>query len=339
MTEIDHYNTSQLQRAQALNDLARVFATSIRLRDSLIEILKSIQKSFYFDRTSLYLVDPKTNELQEAYSADLSGEVKEIDITANLSKNFTSYCDSDYGICPAVKGSDIVLTIPLTLQTKNLGWMVFDNMLSRMPIATEDMLSLKQFSAQIALAIDNARLFEKVQELSNYDELTKLALRRFFNENLSQEIYRSKRFNLTLSLILMDIDYFKTINDTYGHLLGDEALKEVSGVILNSLRQTDLPCRYGGDEIVIMLPRTTGEEAKSIAKRLSEKVSAIKLNPKYTGGADIKLSISQGIAVFPYDTEDQSELIKRADEALYDVKQHGRGFWALYGDVKDGRIK
>lgn len=339
MTEIDHYNTSQLQRAQALNDLARVFATSIRLRDSLIEILKSIQKSFYFDRTSLYLVDPKTNELQEAYSADLSGEVKEIDITANLSKNFTSYCDGDYGICPAIKGSDIVLTIPLTLQTKNLGWMVFDNMLSRMPIATEDMLSLKQFSAQIALAIDNARLFEKVQELSNYDELTKLALRRFFNENLSQEIYRSKRFNLTLSLILMDIDYFKTINDTYGHLLGDEALKEVSGVILNSLRQTDLPCRYGGDEIVIMLPRTTGEEAKSIAKRLSEKVSAIKLNPKYTGGADIKLSISQGIAVFPYDTQEQSDLIKRADEALYYVKQHGRGFWALYGDVKDGRIK
>lgn len=339
MTEIDHYNTSQLQRAQALNDLAKVFATSIRLSDSLIEILKSIQKSFYFDRTSLYLVDPKTNQLQEAYSADLSGEVKQIDINEALSKNFTLNCDGTTNICPAVRSSDIIMTLPLTLQGKNLGWMVFDNMLSRMPIATEDIMSLKQFSAQIALAIDNARLFEKVQELSNYDELTKLALRRFFNENLAQEIYRSKRFNLTLSLIIMDIDYFKTINDTYGHLLGDEALKAVSGVISGSLRQTDLPCRYGGDEIVIMLPRTTGEEAKNIAKRLSEKVASIELNPKYTGGADIKLSISQGISVFPYDTDDQNDLIKRADEALYYVKQHGRGFWALYGDIKEGKMK
>ena len=339
MTEIDHYNTSQLQRAQALNDLAKVFATSIRLSDSLIEILKSIQKSFYFDRTSLYLVDPKTNQLQEAYSADLSGEVKQLDINEVLSKNFMPCREDKAAIGPAVRNSDIVLTIPLTLQGKNLGWMVFDNMLSRLPIATEDILSLKQFSAQIALAIDNARLFEKVQELSNYDELTKLALRRFFNENLAQEIYRSKRFNLTLSLIIMDIDYFKTINDTYGHLLGDEALKAVSSVISGSLRQTDLPCRYGGDEIVIMLPRTTGEEAKNIAKRLSEKVSAIELNPKYTGGTDIKLSISQGIAVFPYDTDEQNDLIKRADEALYYVKQHGRGFWALYGDIKEGKMK
>ena len=137
----------------------------------------------------------------------------------------------------------------------------------------------------------------------------------------------------------MDIDYFKSINNIYGHLLSDEALKAVSSVISSSLSQTEMTCLYGGDEIVIMLPRTTGEEAKNIAKRLSEKVSAIELNPKYTGGADIKLSISQGISVFPYDTDDQNDLIKRADEALYYVKQHGRGFWALYGDIKEGKMK
>lgn len=335
MTEIDHYNTSQLRRAEVLNDLAKVFATSLRLSDSLIEILKSIQKSFQFDRTSLYLVDPKTHALQEAYSADLSGEVKQIEINAAMYKNFTSYCDKDFSVCPLVKNSEIVLTLPLTLKGKNLGWLVFDNMLSRVPIATEDILSLRQFSAQIALAIDNARLFEKVQELSNYDELTKLALRRFFNENLSQEIYRSKRFNLMLSLIIIDIDYFKGINDTYGHLLGDEALKAVSEVIRSSLRQTDMPCRYGGDEILIMLPRTSGEEAKNISKRLSEKVSKIKLHEGLTGGEKVKLSISQGISVFPYDTDEQADLIKRADEALYYVKQNGRGFWALYSEIKD----
>ena len=334
MTEIDHYNTSQLRRAEVLNNLTTVFATSLRLSDSLIEILKSIQKSFHFDRTTLYLVDPKTNGLQEAYSADLSGEVKQIEISRNMYKSFTS-CGDDFSVCPVVKNSEIVLTLPLTLKGKNLGWLVFDNMLSRVPISTEDILSLRQFSSQIALAIDNARLFEKVQELSNYDELTKLSLRRFFNENLSQEIYRSKRFNLMLSLIIIDIDYFKGINDTFGHLLGDEALKAVSEVIRSSLRQTDMPCRYGGDEILIMLPRTSGEEAKNIAKRLSEKVSKIKLHEGLTGGEKIKLSISQGISVFPYDTDQQADLIKCADEALYYVKQRGRGFWALYSEIKD----
>lgn len=334
MTEIDHYNTSQLRRAEVLNNLTTVFATSLRLSDSLIEILKSIQKSFHFDRTTLYLVDTKTNALQEAYSADLSGEVKQIEISRNMYKSFTS-CGDDFSVCPVVKNSEIVLTLPLTLKGKNLGWLVFDNMLSRVPISTEDILSLRQFSSQIALAIDNARLFEKVQELSNYDELTKLSLRRFFNENLSQEIYRSKRFNLMLSLIIIDIDYFKGINDTYGHLLGDEALKAVSEVIRSSLRQTDMPCRYGGDEILIMLPRTSGEEAKNIAKRLSEKVSKIKLHEGLTGGEKIKLSISQGISVFPYDTDQQADLIKCADDALYYVKQRGRGFWALYSEIKD----
>lgn len=332
MTEVDYYNTSQLLRAQALNELAKVFATSLRLSDSINEILKNIQKTFHFDRTSLYLLDVKKNKFSEAYTADLSGEVKEIDVK-EMYKVFSLENYEGQNICPLTAQNDIVLSLPLRLQNKNLGWLVFDNMLSRVPIAEEDILSLKQFSSQIALAVDNARLFERVQELSNYDELTKLALRRFFKENLTQEIYRSKRFNLALSLILMDIDHFKVINDTYGHILGDEALKAVSEVIRQSLRQTDIPCRYGGDEILILLPRTTGEEAKSIAKRLSERVSKITLPARLTRGEDIKLSVSQGIAVFPYDSDNASSLIQRADDALYYVKEHGRGFFSLYNEV------
>jgi diguanylate cyclase (GGDEF)-like protein len=339
MTEVDYYNTAQLRRAQALNELARVFATSIRLSDSLSEIVRNIQKTFHFDRTSLYLTDPKTGKLDEAYSADISGEVKTIDSAADIHRKFIVDCQEDAHSCPLIARSDIVLTLPLVLQNKNLGWLVFDNMLSRVSISEEDILSLKQFSTQVALAIDNARLFEKVQELSNYDELTKLCLRRFFNENLAQEIYRSKRFNLTFSLILMDLDHFKNINDTYGHILGDEALKAVSEVIRNSLRQTDIPCRYGGDEILILLPRTTGEEAKNIAKRLSERVRSIELPKRLTRGEEIKLTISQGISVYPYDSEEPADLINRADEALYHVKEGGRGFWELYSDVKAAENK
>ncbi len=337
LTEADHYNISRLYRAHALSELTKVFAKSIRLGDSIIEILKNIQKSFRFDRTSLYLSDTKTDNLTEAYTADLSGEVKKIDISENIYKNFTNNCEDGTNICPVAAKSDIVLSLPLVFQNKLLGWLVFDNILSRIAIPQEDITSLRQFSSQVALAIDNARLFEKVQELSNYDELTGLALRRFFNESLAQEIYRSKRFNLTVSIILLDLDYFKGINDTYGHIMGDEALKAVAHVIQSSLRQTDLPCRYGGDEIVIMLPRTTAEEAKNIAARLSARVRAIKLPERLTRGEDIKLSISQGIACFPYDTDDEKDLMLKADKALYHVKETGRGVWAAYSDLKEDK--
>jgi diguanylate cyclase (GGDEF)-like protein len=333
MAEIDHYNTAQLKRAVALNDLAQVFATSIRLSDSLEEILKSVQSSFCFDRTSLYLADPQTGKMQGGLSVDIAGEVKNLDEQNALLGQFCGECAQEFGLCPAFGMSDISITLPLRLQNKNLGCLVFDNVLSRSPISQEDVLSLRQFSAQIALAIDNARLFEKVQELSNYDELTKLTLRRFFNENFAQEVYRSRRFNLTFSLLLMDIDHFKNINDEHGHMLGDEVLKAVSEVIRSSLRQTDIPCRFGGDEIMILFPRTTGDEALNIAKRLSAKVSAIKLPERLARGADIKLSVSQGIAVFPYDGDEQADLIRRADDALYYVKEHGRGFCKLYSET------
>jgi len=306
-----------------MNKLATVFATSLRLSDSLQEILLSIQDTFRFDRTSLYLCDPKTKEITEGYSVDLSGEVKTLEIRENIK-----------ALLEEASNSDIRLMIPLSVQGKNLGYMCFDNVLSRTPIKEEEELSLRQFSLQIALAIDNARLFEKVQELSNYDDLTGLALRRFFKENLAQEIYRSKRFNLMFSLILLDIDYFKQINDTYGQLFGDAALKAVSNIIKESLRQTDMPCRYGGDEIVILLPRTSGEEAKHIAARLLKRVKEVELPTDLSGGKVVKLSISQGIAVFPTDSDEVNDLFKCADDALYHVKQGGRGFYALYEEIK-----
>ena len=323
LTEVDMYHSAQLKRAEAMNKLTTVFATSLRLRDSLQEILLSIQDTFRFDRTSLYLSDPKTNEITEGYSVDLSGEFKTLEIGENINKE----------LADEASNSDIRLIIPLSAQSKNLGFMCFDNVLSRTPIKKEEVLSLKQFSQQIALAIDNARLFEKVQELSNYDDLTGLALRRFFKENLAQEVYRSKRFNLMFSIILLDIDHFKQINDTYGHLFGDAALKEVSRIIRESLRQTDIPCRYGGDEMVILLPRTSGQEARHIAARLLKKVKEIELPANLSGGQIVKLSISQGIAVYPTDSDDENEIFKCADDALYYVKQGGRGFYALYEEI------
>lgn len=333
-TEIDQAKNQRLNVSTALNDLSTIFASSLRLNDGLELILKGVKKYFRFDRVRLYLTDSYGRKIKSVLGVDVSGEVTQEDVQM-LGEQESTLLKEVFDSAATYRATRSVIYIPLKLQRNKIGFLAFDNILSRRPIGYLDFISLQQFASQMALSIDNTRLFERVQELSNYDELTKLPVRRYFNEKFAEEMYRSHRFDLSLSLLIMDIDWFKTINDTYGHQLGDWALQEVSRVIRSCLRQTDVPCRFGGDEIMLMLPRTTSEEAKLIAQRLQEHITAITLPERYTDGKQVHLSISQGVATFPQDGSSADELFEKADKALYVVKQHGRGHYAVYHDVAD----
>ena len=333
-TEIDQAKNQRLNVSTALNDLSTIFASSLRLNDGLELILKGVQKYFRFDRVRLYLTDGEGNKIKSVLGVDISGQVTQ-QAGDSLPAAEQNLLKEVFDSAATYRSTRSIIYIPLKVQRTKVGFLAFDNILSRRKVGYLDFISLQQFATQMALTIDNARLFERVQELSNYDELTKLPVRRYFNEKFAEEIYRSKRFDLTMCLIIMDIDWFKQINDGYGHQIGDWALKEVSRVIRTSLRQTDVPCRFGGDEMVVMLPRTNSEEAKIIAKRLKERICAITLPDRYTDGKAVHLSISQGISCFPFDGETSEALLEKADKALYVVKQNGRGSFAVYREVAD----
>ncbi len=330
-TEIDQAKNQRLNVSTALNDLSTIFASSLRLNDGLELILKGVQKYFRFDRVHLYLTNAEGTKIKSVLGVDVSGLVTQRE-GKDIKKEEEQILKEIFDSSAMYRAIRSVIYIPLKVQRNKVGFLTFDNLLSRRKIGYLDFISLQQFASQMALAIDNARLFERVQELSNYDELTKLPVRRYFNEKMTEEIYRAKRFDLSLALIIMDIDWFKQINDTYGHQIGDLALKSVSEVIRNSLRQTDVPCRFGGDEMIILLPRTTAEEAKIIARRLQERIRAIVL-PVRDSAEDVHLSVSQGIASYPQDAANSKELLERADQALYVVKQNGRGSYAVYREV------
>ncbi len=333
-TEVGQHNQQRLNIATTLNDLATVFASSLRLSDGLELILQGVQKSFRFDRVRLYQTSHDGRKIKSVLGVDISGEVTnqtEDDLPEDERTLLRDIFDSG----EAYRVIHNVVYIPLKVQRNKVGFLTFDNLLSRRRIDYLDFISLKQFSNQIALAIDNAELFERVQELSNYDELTKLPVRRFFAEKFADEMARSKRFDLIMSLIILDIDLFKQINDNYGHQIGDWALREVSQVLLTSLRQTDFPCRYGGDEMVIMLPRTNDDECKIVAQRLKDRINKITIPSRYTDGKHVTLSISQGIASFPQDGQTPQELFDKADKALYWVKNGRRGTFAVYREVAD----
>ena len=333
-TEIDQAKNQRLSVSTALNALSTVFASSLRLNDGLELILQGVQKYFRFDRVRLYLTDSYARRIKSALCVDISGQVSHRgadEITEHEQTLLKEVFDSS----STYRSTRSVIYIPLKVQRSKVGFLAFDNVLSRRHIGYLDFISLQQFASQMALSIDNARLFERVQELSNYDELTRLPVRRYFNAKFAEEMYRAKRFGLTLSLLIMDIDFFKHINDNYGHQIGDWALQEVSRVVRTSLRQTDVPCRFGGDEMMIMLPSTNSEESKIIAKRLKERINALTLPTKYTGGEEVHISISQGIATYPMDANSTEELLEKADKALYVVKKNGRGFFAVYREVAD----
>jgi len=190
---------------------------------------------------------------------------------------------------------------------------------------TEKHLSILIGNASVA--ITRARLYQKMETLASTDGLTQLNNHRTFQEQLAREVERSKRHARPLSLLLMDIDHFKSFNDTYGHPVGDLVLKEISACIKQSVRINDLPARYGGEEFTVIIPDTAEEGAMVIAERIRNTVER-----KIILSLDrqLRVTISLGCATMPSHAQNGPDLIDCADKALYYSKEHGRNKSSLY---------
>ncbi len=176
---------------------------------------------------------------------------------------------------------------------------------------------------QLGTAIKNALLFDQTKQLSLTDQLTGLANRRYFEAKMEYEFSRFKRYERPFSLVMLDIDHFKKVNDTYGHQSGDMVLEKLGKIISDFLRKSDFAARYGGEEFAILMPETTKENACFAAERLRKKVEeeVFEIN---TEPDRIKLTISLGTAEATKDMENWHQLVEMADKALYMAKQSGR---------------
>jgi len=188
---------------------------------------------------------------------------------------------------------------------------------------------------QVSLIIEKVNLFEKTRHLSITDPLTGLYNVRYFFSALNHEIERSKRYKDEFSLLIFDIDDFKRINDTYGHQTGDDVLRELSGIMLQSSRKTDIVFRYGGEEFVLILPRTGKEEALRIAERICEMIRKSLFNPG--NGNEITITVSGGVATFKEDGSTAKELLYGADMALYTAKARGKDRVICYSEDLTGK--
>lgn len=232
--------------------------------------------------------------------------------------------------------TDFFVTVPLKAKDKVLGAILVDNIFNKKPITKSDVKMLTMFANHAGLAIENSRLYEETVYLSNTDWLTKLWNYGKFQHHLSFEIERSKLNDATVSLVMADVDNFKIYNDTFGHIKGDEALKQVASVLQSKSRKFDIVARYGGEEFAIIMPNTSKESARLFAERLRNEVERLYaekegLPPQH------RLTISCGIASYPEDAAGKDELILKADLSLYEAKRSGKNRTCLYSRAMDPR--
>ena len=218
-----------------------------------------------------------------------------------------------------------VLAFPLSSRGRRVGALIA---LDPLPATREPRLAAGMLRAvrvllePAAVALDNALLLKNAEALSVTDDLTHLYNSRYLNQVMRRETKRASRSGRPLSLLFIDLDGFKAVNDTHGHLFGSRALVEAAAVIRQSAHETDVVSRFGGDEFALVLPDTGGEGAYAVGERIRERIAAHRF--LVGDGLDIHLTVSIGVATLPDVAASAEELVQAADKAMYMVKDSGK---------------
>jgi diguanylate cyclase (GGDEF)-like protein len=218
--------------------------------------------------------------------------------------------------------------VPMVVGQELIGVLNFERE-RRADFSADEIEFFGAIADQAAVAIQKARLHEQTVTLSITDPLTLIPNRRFLFQQLESEINRANRFGTQLSLLMIDIDHFKKLNDQEGHQAGDDVLRQVAETMKSTLRKVDTVGRYGGEEFIVLLPQVTRVEALEVGEKLRRAVQAVEFSfgKKETTH---KVSISVGVASLPVDASAQTELVDAADAALYIAKREGRNRVVAY---------
>ena len=323
------------------NEVAQSFALATESEDTLEIILLALKKILPFSkRILLFWVkeegDKKMIEGRAAFGMKLSeirefsfplheafGVISKVAVTQQSFETLNARndyrCDRDF-----VKRARLsaFLAIPVTVAQNTLGVILLETDGKKFHNEGE-IKTLSFFTNQVGIALENARLYKEVEFLSLTDGLTGLYNHRHFQKLLYEELNRSIRYKHPLSLLMIDVDYFKNYNDTYGHQAGDALLASTAKIIRGNIRNTDIAARYGGDEFCVILTETDKEVAFLKAEKIRREIETCRF-PDNQKQPHENLSISTGISTFPVDTDDRGKLLKKVDDALYRSKKERR---------------
>ena len=333
----------QSYELKIFHDLAKALTSSLDLDTILQTIMEKLAAYFEPASWSLLMLDETSKEF---YYAAVVGEACEAlnaltlntgqtlarwvlekaeplvitdvnrDVRIQRSSNDASFADGCSLICMPVRTGGKMLGI---IQLVNVDVQIYNR----------NEILLQTLADYAAIAIENARAVQRIQELSITDDCTGLYNARHLFTVLSEEVHRSERFGYDFSLLFLDLDHFKLVNDEHGHLAGSELLGQVGRSLRENLRLVDAAFRYGGDEFIVLLPQTSKEAALQVARRLMGVLHA----KRWVVGVipPLALRASVGIASYPVDAGTSQAIVQRADEMMYQVKQAGRDNIAVAG--------
>ena len=238
-----------------------------------------------------------------------------------------NWAEEDVLAKPRILDQELSIALPLRIHNKTVGVLII-SLSEEFSLARDNLEVLESAMAHLALALRSTWLYKQVKSKAERDGLTGLYNRRYFDERLEHEMKRHERYGHEFALIFLDIDHFKAVNDTYGHLMGDDILRELADLLANEMRYADCMARYGGEEFVLILPYTSGEKALGLAERLRQMISE---HSFCAGGINGKVTASFGVTSFVAGQQlTPQELFSQADKALYSAKNQGRNRTVLY---------
>lgn len=347
LEQVEH---EQRQLAEALLDTSAAITGTLKLDEVLNHVLNNIEKLVSYDAAMVLLIEGHSVRkiLQRRGSFPKAGDqpplgntqanLINIPILNEMIKTGLPCLIPDTQTDPrwrAIAGMGWIrsfISAPIQIRGYTAGII---NVVSAAPGYFTPLHSerIMAFASQAAIAIENAQLFEQTQYLAMTDPLTEMNNRRTFFDAARKEFERIRRFKRTLSILMVDIDRFKNINDTYGHSVGDLVLREIAARIKNSIRTVDIAARYGGEEFIVLMPETGLDEACQVAERIRKSVA------DYPFGEDtvpVTATLSIGVAEIDEQSKSMDQLIICADHALYTAKAAGRNRVEGYRETADG---
>ena len=337
--------TPGLDLATRLRVFQRALRSRVERRDALIDIVRAVNATLEPAKIAEEIVERGSTWVPApcwaVVSSDLSGQLSVLadrglmpemgpavyaiaKWVMNRNQEFaTSDLTRDARVSDPAVGA--VLAFPLSCRGRRVGALIA---LDKVPSAREPRLSASMLRAvrillePASVALDNALLLKRAEALSVTDDLTHLYNSRYLNLVLRRETKRASRSGRPLSLLFIDLDGFKAVNDTHGHQFGSRALVEAAAVIRQSARETDVVSRFGGDEFALVLPDTGGEGAYAVGERIRERLAEHRF--LVGDGLDIHLTASVGVATLPDVAASAEELVQAADKAMYQVKDSGK---------------
>jgi diguanylate cyclase (GGDEF)-like protein len=335
---------AKIRELTVFHEVGKALTSTLDPNRVLETIMQQISSFFHPDTWSLLMVDPDHNELRfEIAVGEASEKLRDVRlkigegiagwVAQNNQPVYVPDVHKDPRFSHRIDEMTQITTrsiacIPVRGREGVLGVIELVNCPQPLRFeGGEDLFLLQALADYVAIAIENARHVQKIQELTITDDCTRLFNSRHLYNVLEAEIHRSTRYNYEFSLIFIDLDHFKSVNDQHGHLMGSKLLAEIGKVIQQHLRLIDMAFRYGGDEFVILLPQTSKRAAVHVTKRLQQLITDRAYLEE--DNLHLKITASFGVATFPVDATNRADLIGLADAAMYEVKRTTRNSIAV----------